>query len=100
MMFAILAPLSLNIAILLYTMIYFINRRLPKINRNSFIVLFIFSISYAIIAGISSFIIGGLFEKVVHRLGINVLNIVMIVVFIIQAFGIYFHLKNMRMRSS
>ena len=96
MVFAILAPLSLNIAILLYTIIYLINRQLPKINRNSFIVLFIFSISYAVIAGISSFIIGGLFEKIVHRLGINLLNIVTVVVFIIQAFGIYFHLKNIQ----
>jgi hypothetical protein len=96
MVFDILAPLTLNIAVILYTIIYFLNPKLPKINQYSFLALSIFAVSYSILVGISSGVIGGDFEKIVHRLGSNVLHFLTITIFLIQAFAIYFHLKKSR----
>jgi hypothetical protein len=97
MVFDILAPLTLNIAVVLYTIIYFLNHKLPKINQYSFLALSIFAVSYSILVGISSGVIGGDFEKIVHRLGSNVLHFLTITIFLIQAFAIYFHLKKSRL---
>ena len=99
MLFNIFAPLSLNIAIIMYTIVYFLYRRLPKANQYSFLILSIFSVSYSVIVGVSSSV-GGLFEKIVHRLGANILYIVTMAVFLIQAFSIYFHLKKGELRES
>lgn len=94
MIFDILAPLSLNLAILFYTIIMFIDVQLPKINRISFLILSIVAISYSVLVGISSGVIGGEFEKIVHRLGANLLYIITVTIFLIQAFSIYRDLKK------
>jgi hypothetical protein len=95
MIFNILAPLSLNLAVILYTILYFLDPKIPKINRYSFLVLSIFAVSYSVLVGVSSGIIGGKFEMIVHRLGANILYFVTISVFIIQSFGFYFYLQKL-----
>ncbi|MBN2156990.1 MAG: hypothetical protein JW776_13180 [Candidatus Lokiarchaeota archaeon] len=93
MLFNILATLSLNIAVVLYTILYFINPQLPNLNRFSFLALSICAVSYCILVGIIAGI-GGVFNMITHRLGSNLLYAITMIVFMIQGVSIIFYLKQ------
>jgi hypothetical protein len=93
MTIVIIAPLFQYLAVILYTIVYFIDRGLPKINLYSFLILAISSITLSIFVGIGSGI-GGSFNFITNRLGTNLFNFLSIIIYIIQGLSLYFYLKK------
>ncbi|NHJ47972.1 MAG: hypothetical protein FK733_09305 [Asgard group archaeon] len=93
MVFVIIAPLFQYLAVILYTIVYFIDRGLPKLNWYSFLVLSIAAILLSIFVGIASGI-GGDFNFITQRLGTNLFNFLGIIIYIIQGLSLYFYLKK------
>ena len=90
MVFDTIAGLTLNISVIMYTILYFLEKRIPKINRYTFLILAISSITYSIIIAIST-VIGGEFQGFSHRLGSNLFIPFSFVIFLLQGIGITLH---------
>ncbi len=91
MFFDTIAPLSLNIAVIMYTIFYLIKKQLPKINQYSFLVLSICAVAYSVIVGVAE-AVGGDFKLYAHRLGSNMFFLFMFFIFLIQGIGYCIHL--------
>ncbi len=89
MIFVIMGPLLLNLAIMIYTAVFFIDKRLPKILKYSFLVLSIVAIVFSIIVGIAASI-GGTFNAQTQRLGNSLFNYLSVITYVLQ--GIIFFL--------
>ena len=93
--FMITGPLALNLAIIFYTVVFFIDRRPPKISKYSFLTLSIVAILFAILEGIAVSI-GGTFNHHFDRLGNTLFQYFLISIFIIQ--GVVFFLVTKRVK--
>ena len=91
MIFVITGPLFLNIAVILYTVIFFIDKRPPKISKYSFLVLSIVAIIFAILEGVAASV-GGTFNARFDRLGNTLFQYFLVASFILQ--GIIFFLMS------
>jgi len=92
MAFDAIAGLTLNISVIMYTILYFMQKNIPLINRYTFLVLSISSITYSIIVTTST-VLGGQFNLFVHRLGSNLFIIFSFGIFLFQGIGLSFE-KN------
>jgi len=81
-----ITPLLLVLAVILYTIVFFMTEDIPKISKYSFLSLAILSVVYSIIVGSAS-AFGGLFEYIAHRLGNSLLNYIVAVAYILQGIG-------------
>lgn len=81
-----ITPLLLVLAVILYTIVFFMAADIHKISKYSFLSLAILSIVYSIIVGSAS-AFGGLFEYIAHRLGNSLLNYIIAVAYIFQGIG-------------
>ena len=97
MIFVIMGPILLNLAIIIYTIIYFLDGRVPKLNKYSFLVLAISAIVFSIIIGIANSI-GGSFNAQTQRLGNTLFNYLSGITFIIQ--GIVFFLITKKVKTT
>jgi hypothetical protein len=93
MTIVIIAPLFQYIAVILYTIAYFIDRNLPKINWYSFLVVSIAAITLSALVGIANRV-GGDFRFITNRLGTNLFNFLSIIIYIIQGVSLYLYLKS------
>jgi hypothetical protein len=91
MTYVIMAPLFLYLAVIIYSIVYFIDRGLPKLNQYSFLILAIASISLAVIAGVGS-AVGGEFHLIANRLGPNLFLLISLIVYLIQGISFYIYL--------
>ncbi len=83
MIFVIMGPLFLNLAVIFYTAVFFIDKRLPKMSKYSFLILSILAIAFSIIVGIADSI-GGTFNAQTQRLGNTLFNYLSIIIYIIH----------------
>ena len=87
--FMITGPLSLNLAVMFLTAVYFIDKRPPKISKYLFLTLSIVAIVFAILEGVAVSI-GGTFNHHFDRLGNTLFQYFMISIFIAQGVVFYF----------
>jgi hypothetical protein len=95
MTFIIIAQLFQYLAVIMFTIVFFIDRKLPKLNLYSFLSLSIISIVFAIIVGFGP-VVGGDFHFITNRLGTNLFNYLSIIIYIIQGLSLFFFLKKER----
>jgi len=81
-----ITPLLLVLAVIFYTIIFFMTEDIPKISLYSFLSLATLSVVYSVIIGSAS-AFGGLFEYIAHRLGNSLLNYIVAVAYILQGIG-------------
>ena len=89
-----ITPLIIVLAVILYTVAFFMTADIPKISKYSFLSLAILSIVYSIIVGSAS-AFGGLFEYVAHRLGNSLLNYIIAVAYILQGIGAIIYINHL-----
>lgn len=83
MIFVIMGPLFLNLAVMFYTAVFFIDKRLPKISKYSFLILSIIAIAFSILVGIAASI-GGTFNAQAQRLGNTLFNYLSVLTYTLQ----------------
>ena len=93
MTFVVMAPLFQYLAVILFTIVYFIDGGFPKLNLYTFLFLSVISITFSVIVGIATSV-GGDFHFISNRLGTNLFNYLSIAIFIIQGLSLYFYLKK------
>ena len=93
MIFVIIGPILLNLAVMIYTAVYFVDNRLPKISKYLFLTLSILAICFSIIIGIANSI-GGTFNAQTQRLGNTIFNYLLVIVFILQGLVFYLILRT------
>lgn len=93
MLFDTLSGLSLNIAVIIYTILYYIKNEFTRAIKYSFLILSIVSISFSVIVAIGA-IIGGNFDLYAHRLGSNVFIIFTFLIFLVQGISLVKFLAN------
>lgn len=93
MIFVVIAPLFQYLAVILFAIVYFIDKKFPSLINYSFLILAVVSIVLSILVGIANGI-GGTFNVVTQRLGTNLFNFLTIIIYIIQGLGLFFYLKK------
>lgn len=87
-------PLIEFFAILAYTIIFMSDKRVPRINSYTFLVMFSLAILLAILVIIGIFI-GGDFEMLVRHAGHTLFNFLIIIGYTIQGVGLYLFVKKL-----
>ncbi len=83
MLFDTLSGLSLNIAVIIYTILYYIKNEFTRSIKYSFLILSIVSVTFSVIVAIGA-IVGGNFNLYAHRLGSNIFIIFTFLIFFVQ----------------
>jgi len=91
----IFAPLFEFLAIILYTIIIFRDKRFLNLNRYTFLVMSILAITYMILA-ISGALVRGDFNLLVQRLGHTIFNFTISTCYVLQGIGAYLSVKKMK----
>ena len=89
----VIAPIALEFALILYTIVFFMEKEWSQISKYSLLVLSALAIIYSLIVAIAS-AIGGEFEFIVHRMGNMIFSILIAVTFILQGFRAYLSVKK------
>ena len=93
MFLVVIAPLLQYLTVILYSIVFLIDRRFPKTAQYSLLVLAIVSILFSILVGIVSGI-GGQIHYVTNRLGTNLFNFLTIIIYVLLGFLLYFYLRK------
>lgn len=91
----IFAPLFEFLAIILYTIIIFRDERFLKLNRYTFLIMSLLSITYMILA-ISGALVRGDFNLLVQRLGHTIFNFTISTCYVLQGIGVFLSVKKMK----
>jgi hypothetical protein len=95
MIFMITGPLFLNLAVIIFTIIFFIDKRLPTISMYSFLSLSVIAILFSILVGVAS-TIGGTFEAQFQRLGNTLFQYFLLFIFILQGVVFFIMVRKIR----
>jgi len=87
------SPAFLYAAIFIYTIVYFLDKDFPKINRYSFLTMAIISVLLTITVIIGS-IYGEPIFTLSRRMGHTLFNFIVVIIYGLQPLGAYFYIKN------
>jgi hypothetical membrane protein len=87
------SPAFLYAAIFIYTIVYFLDKDFPKINRYSFLMMSIVSILLTLTVILGS-ILGDPLFTLSRRAGHTVFNFIVVILYGLQPLGAYFYVKN------
>ncbi|HUT82626.1 MAG TPA: hypothetical protein VMZ29_15630 [Candidatus Bathyarchaeia archaeon] len=93
MFLVVIAPLLQYLTVILYSIVFLIDRRFPKTAQYSLLVLAIVSILFSILVGIVSGI-GGMIHYVTNRLGTNLFNFLTLIIYVLLGLILYFNFRK------